>query len=159
MELREAIKGYLLDGQVRGLTPRTLEWYRQKLQHVAAVLAARAGCRRSLRRSRRVHLRAFVLHMQQTKANENNPMKPTEEERLVSPLTVKGYVQVIRGFFAWCVDGRLLSSNPAQRLKLPKVPSYLITTFTPDHLQDMLAVPVICRRAWAFGIIRSCSCS
>ncbi len=139
MELCEAIKGYLLDGQVRGLTPKTLEWYRQKLQHVAAVLAQEQEITQ-LEAITPGHLRAFVLHMQQTKANENNPMKPTEEERLVSPLTVKGYVQVVRGFFAWCVEEELLKTNPAQRLKLPKVPSYLITTFTPEQLQDMLAV-------------------
>jgi site-specific recombinase XerD len=139
MKLSEAIKGYLLDGQVRGLTPKTLEWYRQKLQHFAQVLEQEQGITQ-LEQITPAHLRAFVLHMQQTKANENHPIKPTEQERAISPLTVKGYVQVLRGFFAWCVAEEVVSSNPAQRLKLPKVPSYLITTFTPEQLQDMLAV-------------------
>jgi site-specific recombinase XerD len=138
MELREAIKGYLLDGQVRGLTPRTLEWYRQKLQHFATVLEQEEGVV-LLKKITPVHLRAFVLHMQQTKANENNPVKPTEENRTVSPLTVKGYVQVIKGFFTWCVEEELLSGNPAQRLKLPKVPDYLIVTFAPEQIQAMLS--------------------
>jgi integrase/recombinase XerD len=138
MELREAIKGYLLDGQVRGLTPRTLEWYRQKLQHFATVLEQEESVV-LLKKITPVHLRAFVLHMQQTKANENNPVKPTEENRMVSPLTVKGYVQVIKGFFTWCVEEELLSSNPTQRIKLPKVPDYLIVTFAPEQIQAMLA--------------------
>lgn len=139
MKLQDAIKGYLLDGQVRGLTPKTLEWYRQKLQHFATVLAEEEGVT-ELEAVTSVHLRAFVLRMQQTKANENNPMKPTDEGRCVSPLTVRGYVQVLRGFFGWCVEEEMLSSNPAQRVKLPKVPHYLITTFTPECLEAMLAV-------------------
>jgi site-specific recombinase XerD len=139
MELCEAIKGYLLDGQVRGLTPKTLEWYRQKLQHFAMVLEQEQGITQ-LEQITPVYLRAFVLHMQQTKTDRNKSAKPTEEEPTISPLTIKGYVQVIKGFFAWCVAEEVVSSNPAQRLKLPKVPDYLITTFTPEQLQDMLAV-------------------
>jgi site-specific recombinase XerD len=139
MELRDAIKGYLLDGQVRGLTPKTLEWYRQKLQHFAAVLAQEQEITQ-LEAITPIHLRVFVLYMQQTKADENNPVKPTDSERVVSPLTVKGYVQVIRGFFTWCIEEELVTTNPALRLKIPKVPDYLITTFTADQLRDMVAV-------------------
>ncbi len=138
MQLVEAIKGYLLDGQVRGLSFKTLEWYRQKLQHFAAVLAAEQGVT-ELEAITPAHLRVFVLHMQQTKANENNPLKPTEEERCISPLTVKGYVQVLRSFFTWAVEEELLNSNPAQRVKLPKTPQYLIATFTPERLEALLA--------------------
>ena len=56
----------------------------------------------------------------------------------LSPLTVKGYAQVIKGFFTWCYDEELVEKNPSQRLKLPSVPDYIIPTFTPDHIRLML---------------------
>ncbi len=137
MKVQDAIKGYLLDGQVRNLSEKTLIWYKQKLHHLAAVLEEEQGVT-ELEQVLPAHLRAFVLRVQQTKSHENNPMRPTQEKG-VSLLTVKGYVQVLKTFFAWCVEEELLSSSPAQRLKLPKVPAYLVMTVTTDQLHEMLA--------------------
>jgi len=137
VKLQDAIKGYLLDGQVRNLSEKTLIWYKQKLHHLAAVLEEDQGVT-ELEQVLSAHLRAFVLRVQQTKSHENNPMRPTQEKD-VSLLTVKGYVQVLKTFFGWCVEEELLNNSPAQRLKLPKVPAYLVMAITPDQLREMLA--------------------
>ncbi|GLV59197.1 hypothetical protein KDH_60250 [Dictyobacter sp. S3.2.2.5] len=65
------------------------------------------------------------------KGNGGNPVK-------ISVLTIKGYVQVIKGFFPWCLEEELIEKDPSKRLKLPSVPDYMIPTFTHDHIRSML---------------------
>jgi site-specific recombinase XerD len=74
----------------------------------------------------------------ETKADENNPYKPTQEKPL-SAFTIRGYVRAIKRLFSWCIDEDLLSSNPASRLVQPKAPEYIVPTFTPEHIEKMLA--------------------
>jgi site-specific recombinase XerD len=66
----------------------------------------------------------------------------------LSSLTVKGYVQVAKGFFTWCFKEELLKSNPATRLSLPSVPDYIIPTFTADHIRALLDA---CDRSTTLG--------
>jgi site-specific recombinase XerD len=139
MLLRDAIKGYLLSRKVQGCSEKTIEWYRQKLAHLCETLQEENGIT-ELGQVTITHLRLFVDKLQHTKSGANNPYTPTKSANL-SDLTIKGYVQVIRGFFRWCVsdDPPLLERNPAAALKMPKVGKYLIKTFEPRHIEAMLA--------------------
>jgi len=138
MRINEAIKGYVLDCKVRGRSHRTIEWYEQKLRYFARWLDEEEEVV-VLDKVTVVHLRSFVLHIQTetvgrravNREDGGNPVK-------ISPLTVKGYVQVIKGFFNWCHSEELISTNPAHRLKLPAVPDYMIPTFTSEHIKAML---------------------
>ena len=53
--------------------------------------------------------------------------------------TVGTYVSVVKAFFQWCFDEGLLNANPAARLSKPKVSQRVIATFTPEHIEKMLA--------------------
>jgi integrase/recombinase XerD len=85
-----------------------------------------------------VHLRQFIQLLMNTKSGENNPRMPTQEKPL-SAFTIRGYVRAVKVFFNWCVDEDLLDANPSMRLVQPKAPDYLIPTFTPEHIEKMLA--------------------
>lgn len=137
MKLVEAIKGYLLSRRAK-CNEKTIEWYRQKLSHFCLVMEQEYEITR-LEKVTTTHLRLFVEHMKETKANSNNPHKPTRDDVTVRDVTVKGYVQVIKGFFGWCVKEELLKKNPTTNLDNPKVGRYVIKTFTGDQIRAMLA--------------------
>jgi site-specific recombinase XerD len=141
MKLIDAIKGYLLSRKVQGCTEKTLIWYRQKLLFFCEYIQNEQDVT-TLNKITITHLRLFVDHMQQTKSGVNNPHNHGSMDSNLSDLTVKGYVQVIKGFFSWCVSEEppLLRKNPAASLKLPKVGEYLIKTLEEHHVEDLLAV-------------------
>lgn len=136
MKIIEAIKGYILDCKVRGRSHRTIEWYEQKLNYMARWLTEEEEVQR-LEQVTVAMLRAFVLHMQASPIGRTTVNKAGEMSQ-ISPLTVKGYVQVIKGFFTWCYREELIENNFSERLKLPSVPDYLIPTFTEDHIRMLL---------------------
>ncbi|GCE03844.1 tyrosine-type recombinase/integrase [Dictyobacter aurantiacus] len=135
MKITEAINGYIIDCRTRGRSNRTIEWYQQKLTFFANWLAEEEGIVR-LHEITTTHLRSFVLHVQEAPIGKK--VTDNDEKSPVSPLTVKGYVQVIKGFCSWCVEEELLEKNPASRLKLPSVPDYIIPTFSAEHIKAML---------------------
>jgi len=140
MKIVDAVKGYLLSRKVQGCTEKTMTWYRQKLLFFCSYMENEQKII-ALNKINITHLRLFVDHMQQTRSGENNPHNHGPIDSNLSDLTVKGYVQVMKGFFSWCVSEEppLLRKNPAASLKLPKVGEYLIKTLEEHHVEELLA--------------------
>jgi integrase/recombinase XerD len=137
MKLVEVIDQFLIDCEIRGLSGETISWYRKRPGLFARKLEQEFNVT-ELEEVKIVHLRQFVQRMMNTKSGENNPRAPTQEKPL-STFTVRGYVRVLKVFFSWCVEEEVLDMNPSTRLIQPKAPDYLIPTFTPEHIEKMLA--------------------
>jgi site-specific recombinase XerD len=138
VKLTEAVKGYLLSRKSK-CNDRTVGWYRQKLAHFCSVLEQEYKVI-YLQNITVTHLRLFVEYMQETKANLNNPNKPTRDDATIRDVTVKGYVQCIKGFFNWCFREELVKKNPVAQLDNPKVGRYVIKTFSEEQIKLMLSV-------------------
>ncbi len=136
MKIDKAIQGYILDCRVRARSVRTIQWYEQKLKSFARWLDEDEDIQ-SMGDVAVTHLRSFVVHLQSVQAGRNTINKGDDTTQ-ISPLTVKGYVQVIKGFFTWCHNEEIIQINPSQRLKLPSVPEYMIPIFTQKHIEQML---------------------
>jgi integrase/recombinase XerD len=136
MKLKDAIQGYMLRCQSKGLSFRTREWYEQKLTCFCQYLQAQLQIT-DLASVTLWHLRAFVIAVQEGKAGTVT-LQPRKSEK-VSDLTVKGYVQVLKGFFNWCISEELIKENPAAKLENPKVASYIIPTFEESQIKALLA--------------------
>ncbi len=128
IQLKDAIEGYAVRCQSKGYSNRTLEWYEQKLRNFCSYMEQQKV--KDLKAVTLTHLRAFIIFVQ--------GMKSRKGEKL-SDLTVKGYVQVVKGFFSWCMNEELLKANPAAKLERPKVGSYVISTFSEDQVRALLA--------------------
>jgi integrase/recombinase XerD len=137
MDMKEVIKQFVADCEIRGLTNETVSWYDKRLMFFAKRLEAICSVVQ-LEDVKIVHLRQFVLHLMGSKVSDNNPRTPTRDKPL-SAFTVRGYVRAIKVFFGWCVDEELIATDPSSRLVQPKAPDYLIPTFTIEHIEKMLA--------------------
>ena len=137
VRLTDAVAGYLL-GRRGPCNEKTLSWYRQKLLHLCLVCEQEYKVT-LLKDVTVAHLRLFIERMKETEADANNPHKPTREGVFVRDVTVKGYAQVIKSFFSWCVKEDLIKKNPSANLDNPKVGHYIIKSLTQDHIRSMLA--------------------
>jgi len=57
----------------------------------------------------------------------------------LSPWTVHRYARVIKTFFKWCFDEELLPSNPAAKIRYPKLPKHgRIEIFSDEEVELLL---------------------
>jgi integrase/recombinase XerD len=137
MRLDEVLQQFMLDCEIRGRTPLTLKWYRQRLLFFIQTVEQSYGVV-ELEQVTIGHLRQFVQLLMNTKVNSTHPRKHVQEKKL-SPTTVRGYVRVLKVFFSWCLHEDLIDTNPALRVAQPKAPDNLVPTFTAEHIEAMLA--------------------
>lgn len=138
MNIREAINGHMLDGRIAGQSPSYLKTKENRLKYFAEWLEQLGITTLEAVTSNAV--RGFIVHLQEMKAQSRNPHRPTEE-RTLSPLTIKSYMLNLRAFFSWCKAQDFLPKgfeDPSRRVPHVKVPQYVIATFTPKQLAEMI---------------------
>lgn len=133
MLLMDVVRGYMMDGQIEQHVPHHLDVKRQRLGRFLSWCESQGIT--SLEAVTPNVVRAFVVHLQQAKDT-----RITTREKPLAPLTIRGYVKVLRAFFAWCAREGLLESreDPTARLPRVKVPQYIIQTFTPEQMAALL---------------------
>lgn len=137
MKISDAIEGFLLDRRPQ-CSDDTMRWYKQKLGRWQRCMSAQEVA--SIEQITVGHLRAFIVEVQGTTADAENPYKPTKEDgSKISDLTVHGYAQVVKTFCHWLYLEELLERDPSARLAMPKVGKYVIKAFTVEHLEAMLS--------------------
>jgi integrase/recombinase XerD len=136
MRLSEAVNHFLLDCEVRGRTNTTLISYRYRLNDLVQLLEQLCEVT-ELEKVNVNHLRQCVQHLLTAKVTYSCGRR-TEGDTL-SPNTVRAHVRAFRAFFNWCYQEELIDSNPVTRLGTPKVPKRIVPTFTPEHIDTMLA--------------------
>jgi len=136
MKTQDAVEGFLLDRRPQ-CSDDTMRWYKQKLGRWRRYLEAQGVS--NIEQITVGHLRAFLVELQGTIIDAENPRKPTNSEgRTISDLTLHGYAQVVKTFCRWLYLEELLDKDPSARLAMPKVGTYVIKAFTVEHLEAML---------------------
>lgn len=132
------IAQFLMDGENRGLAENTLMIYERCLQLMARWLEGEGVY--DVERVTVGHLRQFIHFLKHPdKENMRFPGARRQPGEEVSVHTITLYVGVVKAFFTWCVDEELITANPSSRLKRPKMPERVVATFTPEHIEKMLA--------------------
>jgi integrase/recombinase XerD len=127
MKLKEVVDQFLLDCSNRRRADGTLALYARVLGLLVRWLE---GVTLAL-------LRQFLHYLLTSDSNQRFPNAVLKGK--LAPVTVGTYIAVIKAFFHWCVIEDLLETNPAVRLAKPKVSQKVVTTFTPEHLDKLLA--------------------
>lgn len=133
MLLEDAIQDYLLRGAV--LSTRTQAWYEQKLRFWVTWSVSKSII--DLEGLRSGDLYAFQKWMLELPVSQLDPSRPYATH-LVSPYTVRGYVQVIRQMTKWSAQEGYLPSDPFARVGRPREPETIIKPFSPEQLQTLL---------------------
>lgn len=130
--LHRDMEAFLLDRQARGLSPRSVDFYRQKL---AAWLSFLEG--EGISRMEGVTaeiLRKYLLHLAETHA----------------PGGVHAAYRALRAFFSWyeSEEEREGWRNPLKKVRAPKVPTRLLEPVPMEHVKAMART---CKRGTFHG--------
>jgi site-specific recombinase XerD len=136
MKVEAAIKGFLMDWELRGRSSATLRLYRSCLMVLARWLADQGVT--SVEDVTITHLRAFILETQQRPAGSINPRRPQSlDGHTPTAATLQSYVKAIKLLFAWLVEEEIIGRNPALRLHKPTEAKRVVVTFSHDHLNAL----------------------
>src|SRR5205807_2003349 len=113
---------------VLSLSPKTQQWYLQKLQVFGTWCHEQAITLETLKP---IHLRQFAEYLK-TRVN-------SKTGKLISTYTQHGYFQVIKTFIKWCSEEEDLEVNDKLLKKAPKikVDIKVIEVFTDDHIRAL----------------------
>ena len=116
MQLHEAITAFLrsVEGEI---SPRTYEWYREKLRALESFLGPREI--ETIQADDLRSWRSALLHREEKWAD--HPYKPTVNGPL-SPHTINGHIRAVRRFFGWLYEEGYIESNPARRIRNVRTP-------------------------------------
>jgi site-specific recombinase XerD len=140
VNIREAIKGYLLDAKIEPQTPKHIAGKQRVLEAIFAAWCEEQGAT-TLEQVTPTILKGFVVSLQERTISEQDSRISKRGKRL-SPVTVRDYSRVVRAFFSWCEREGYLEDrvNPMRMVPQTKVAKYIIPAFTPQQMQDLLAV-------------------
>jgi integrase/recombinase XerD len=126
MQLPEAVEDFHIANY--NLSPRTQEWYREKLSYFLSWCEPQNLTLETLRAA---HVHRFLAHLQDT------PGRSTGQPR--STYTVYGFAEVVKRFLNWCRDEDYpISKQSFGKIKMPKVEIKIIDTFSYDQIKMLL---------------------
>lgn len=130
LDLAAWLECYLADCEARGISPRTLSWYRDRGQRIVAFLETIGVVRpQEVRRSSVSQLMAHVRSLERRG-------KPLERQ------TILGYWQVGKGFLTFLrAEGARQGPNPFDEFGKPRVPEKAMWAPSPEECLAMLKIP------------------
>lgn len=137
LKLREApssflnLQAFLLDKEAANLSPRSLEYYQQKLIPFLEFLAGRGV--KEVEAISPNDIRAFLVSLK-------NPKR--------SPGGIHAYYRAIKAFCRWLYAEGEIESDVMARIRAPKVPDELLEPVSMDTVKAMLKV---CNRKTELG--------
>lgn len=121
MMLQSAVNEFMIVQQIRGNTPKTLRYYTQSLGKFAAF----ASSNLDLSAVDLALLRSYYLSLV-----ESGGLRST---------SVQSYIRAVRAFLRWCYAEEYISTDLAEKFRLPKAKQNTIDVLTDTEVQRLLA--------------------
>lgn len=134
MKLGDAVEVFVRACKRERHSPHTIAWYECRLKSLVEFLDAE----RELDSIRLEDLRDWHEYLQaRTTRWDDHPTHPQTEGGLAEA-TIHGCLRIARRFFRWLCEEEHLATNPAQRLKLPRLGDQPPKAVTPADMRAML---------------------
>ena len=134
--ISQGLQQYKIYAQAAGHSQRTINWITSSVRYFSEFL----GEKQDVDQITANDLRRFIINWGQRPKFVNHPFKPPQNAT-VSPMTVQTYARGISAFFGHLAAEELIDSNPLGRVKIPKVPTKAIPTFTASEIERLLRCP------------------
>ena len=85
-------------------------------------------------------LRGFIIALKQRPKFINHPYNKPMQQR-ISAQSIQTYARAIRAFFGFLYGEGFIDHNPMERVRMPKVPTKVVPTFTEIEAIRLLAQP------------------
>lgn len=119
MTIQQALTEFQIEQQIRGNTPKTIQYYSLSV----GLYARFAGFDTSLQEITLNSLRAYYLHLL---------------ERNISSTTIQTYIRALRSFLTWCYQQEYILVNLSEKFRLPKAQRKAIDVLTDSEVRRLL---------------------
>ncbi len=137
-ELSSLTSGYSLCAQTECKSPNTVAIVVNSVKHLNDFLSSE-GLSTDVTQISTEEIRAFIAHLQQKRCFSNHPFSKAQQRGL-SGHTINTYMRSIRAFWSWLVEEDIINVNLFSRLKIPKPPKKVMTTFSQSQIELLLSV-------------------
>lgn len=119
MTIQAALDDFLIEQQIRGNTPKTVQYYSLSV----GLYARFVGLDTPLQEITLNSLRAYYLHL---------------SERNISSTTIQTYIRALRSFLTWCYQQEYIPVNLSEKFRLPKAQRKAIDVLTDSEVRRLL---------------------
>lgn len=127
---------YIADKKSEGLSPKTTDWYRDKLKMLARHLTK--GSKARLQDFNLENVRAFISDLQSKDSRfGHHAIRPREEGKL-STYYIHGHVRTFKAFANWLFEERFTRQNTLAKLKRPSLPKPVINILTDEEIDRLV---------------------
>jgi len=137
-DIASLLHGYQLCATTEGKSPNSLAIVTNSVTYLYNFLSSN-GLSTDVTQIGAEEMRAFILYLQRKRCFSNHPYSKAQQRGL-SGHTINTYMRSIRAFWSWLVEEEVIESNPFSKLKIPKPPKKIITTFSPHQIELLLGV-------------------
>lgn len=116
--MKYAIQEYLLECEIRGYKPRTLDTVKSRLKDFGVYLDYP-----SIKNVTVSEIKGYIRYKQQT----------------CKPLTVNAHIKCLNAFYNWCVDEQIINESPMKRIKLLPVEKTMIKAYSEKDIKLLLS--------------------
>ncbi len=120
MTIENALSDFLIEQQIRGNTPKTVQYYSLSVGFYVRFV----GPDTSLQDITLQSLRAYYMHL----AGRN-----------ITSTTIQTYIRALRSFLTWCYEQEYISENLPEKFRLPKAQRKAIDILTDSEVRQLLS--------------------
>jgi site-specific recombinase XerD len=136
MTLSDALAAYRICAKAEGKSPDTVTWVTGSVGYFRDFM----GADQDIKTITGNDLRRFIIALQDRNRYCKHPcIKPRNEP--LSAQSIETYARAVRAFFGYLHREGLIEDNPMQKIKMPKVPTKVVPTFTDREVERLLAQP------------------
>jgi site-specific recombinase XerD len=134
--LESLVKGYLLSCKTESKSTRTVAGYQMVLNNFIWYCLQQKFP--DVQHLTAMHIKYFLMYLG-SETHRWNSTSPTAK-KLVNGTTVNTYFRRLRTFFGWLKREGLVSANPFENLKTPKLENKIIQSLTPAEIERLFKV-------------------
>ena len=135
--ISEGLTAYRICAQAEGRSPKTILWITSSVRQFSDFLGP---ARQDIDALSASDLRQFIIALQQRPKYLHHPFRKPEQARL-SPQAVETPSRGVHAFFGFLLREELIAKNPMEKVKMPKVPSVAVPTFSQKEVEALLSQP------------------
>ena len=121
MTIQEALDDFLVEQQIRGNTPKTVQYYSFSVGFYVRF----TGSVTSVHEITLESLRAYYMHL----AGRN-----------ITSTTIQTYIRALRSFLTWCYQQEYIPVNLPEKFRLPKAQRKSIDVLTDSEVRRLLSI-------------------
>lgn len=134
----QIIGEYEGDLKAKGLSQKTIEWYRYVLKRFSDFLEEKTLLK-PFSQIGASELKAYIVYLQEEAERWPKNQYIKKPHGKLSPHSIRGHVVAIKVFFGWLKQEGYIEYNPVSKLAVPKVPVYVVKTLKKEHIVKLLS--------------------